>query len=290
MTPLPEGWTQEHQGHLEAMMAARLEEDAHIRWLVSAELRTFLPSYVQAEEEAAAAVKIAFEALRQPESDLAAMDKQIGEVTGECGTWERKLGDSSAALRVEAHARFAGWSHELDVLHAERAELDAEAEVLRDAWKVAVAELRHASTERAALETNIEDFPYWGLGSATDAYQVWRANAGHLVPLLLRGEEGVQEWDAAIAWMDDLCLRSGYRTDHLPTYAERYREAMRNHLAATDSTQPAPSAGEVMRGTEAYARSQARVPSDNWEYVPHVNPLRASPDPAKVYQPLRNIR
>lgn len=289
----PEGWTDEHQQHLEAMLAARKAEDENIRWLVSKELEKFLPEYVEAEEQAAEKVQACYAALRDPESDLAAIDRQLGEVEGQCVSWEAKLTDSAAEMRVEAHSRFTAWDNELRMLNQDREKLLLEVvDPLRDAYASARAELNHAVNERLAVEMNIRDFPYWGLGHKTDAYQVWRANAGHLIPVLMAGDERVPEWLAAFDWMDILCIRSGYRSEgRIPTLAEETKLAVENYLAASSSTQQAPSMGEIMAQGQAHAKSQRRVPSDHWEYAPQVNPVRANPpDPAMRYQPLRNIK
>jgi hypothetical protein len=243
----PEGWTEEHQQHLEEMQSARMAEDKHIRWLVSKELEKYLPEYIEAEEQAAELVRVSYEALQSPESDLAAIDKQVGEVEGACISWEAKLTDSAAEMRVEAHRRFTDWNHELRLLNQDRDKLLLdEVEPLRAAYAEARAKLAHATSEREAIELNISDCPYWGNGHLTDAYQVWRADAGHLVPVLLRGEEGVPEWDAAFAWMDRLCARSGYRTEgRIPTRAEETKRAIENYLAADSSVQPAPNAMDL---------------------------------------------
>lgn len=286
------GWTDEHQEHLEAMLAARKAEDEHIRWLVSKELEKFLPEYVEAEQEAAEKVQACYAALRDPETDLAAIDKQIGEVEGQCVSWEAKLTDNVAEMRVEAHTRWSAWNNELRMLYADREAQLAVVEPLRDAHAAARAKLNHATNERSAVEMNISDFPYWGLGHKTDAYQVFRANSGHLVPVLLAGDEAHMEWLAAFDWMDRLCIRSGYRSEgRIPTLAEETKLAVENYLAASSSTQQAPSMGEIMSQTQAHAKSQRRVPPDHWEYAPQVNPVRANPpDPAMRYQPLRNIK
>lgn len=287
----PEGWTAEHQEHLEGIVAARKAEDKHVRWLVSRELEKILPAYAEAEEQAAEKVQAAYEALRDPESDLAAIEKEIQEVTGQCISWESKLTDSKAAMRVEAHARWSGWNNELDLLHSDREKLLRSAELLRDAYAMAKAELAKATSEREGLEHNIRAFPYWGLGHLTDSYQVWRANAGHLVPLLLSGDTTDMEWHAAFDFMDRLCARSGYRTEgRVPTNAEQTKRAMENYLAANSSVQSAPGMTDIMSQTQAGVKSMQKVPPDHWEYAPQVNPNRAAPDPSRAYQPLRNIR
>jgi hypothetical protein len=64
------------------------------------------------------------------------------------------------------------------------------------------------------------------------------------VPVLISGDHGHPEWDAAIDLMDDLALSSGYRTDDL---AERLRqkgmEEARDFFARTP--EPAPSGQEI---------------------------------------------
>jgi|HubBroStandDraft_2_1064218.scaffolds.fasta_scaffold73624_2 hypothetical protein len=165
---IPEGWTPEHQKHLEARVAARQAEDEHVRWLVSRELEKYLPEYTEAEEQAAEKVQACYEALQSPESDLAAIDKQIGEVEGQCISWEAKLTDSAAALRVEAHRGFTDWDHELRLLHQDRDKLLLEVDPLRDAYADARAELAHATSEREAVELNISHIPYWGHGHKID--------------------------------------------------------------------------------------------------------------------------
>jgi hypothetical protein len=69
--------------------------------------------------------------------------------------------------------------------------------------------------------------------------------------------------------MDDLCLASGYRTDHLPQDADRHRQFWDNLRDAANPSEPAPSgrkvadaakiAMETAAVNEGLSKSSARI-------------------------------
>ena len=288
---IPADWTGEHQEHLEAMLAAREAEDAHIRWLVSDELKKYLPEYIAAETEAAEKVQACYLSLRSPESDLDLLEKEIGKAEGACIEWEAKLTNTVTELRVEAHRRWSDWDHELRMLYADREAQLKIVEPLRDAHAQARAELAHATLERETAEMNIIMFPFLGNGHKTASYQAWYADGGWLIPVLLSGNETHMEWLAAFEWLDRICIVSGYRSEgRIPTNAEDVKRAFENYAAANYSPQSAPGMTDIMGQTQASVKSMQPVPSDHWEFAPQVNPNRVQPDPSRAYQPLRNVR
>jgi len=96
------------------------------------------------------------------------------------------------------------------------------------------------------------------LAQATEAYTSLRMP--YLNEVLLRCDRESPEWDKAAAEFDELALRSGLRTDHLPTEAERAARALKySGMADASATppDPAPSAMEVKALETAYYENAA---------------------------------
>lgn len=93
------------------------------------------------------------------------------------------------------------------------------------------------------------------LGQATEMYASLRMP--QLAPMLLRNDRSSPEWDMAIRELWELCARSGYRTDDLPSAAEQMARAMTSEMASAETTPlpPAPSAAELKMIDELHHES-----------------------------------
>ena len=95
-------------------------------------------------------------------------------------------------------------------------------------------------------------------------FRAWFMEMGKFVPVLLLGDRSNFLWDAAWDFMDTVCLRSCYRTDHLPTDAEQVRRSIDNYVAARQNAPSAPSGAEVMN-LDALKMQEGLVPKDHVE-------------------------
>jgi hypothetical protein len=101
------------------------------------------------------------------------------------------------------------------------------------------------------------------LAQGTGAYTSFRAL--HLAPVLMRNDRESPEWPMAIAQMDELAMRSAYRTDHLPSNAEQAARAMTSAMPdASTVVAPAPNAAEVM-AADALKIANAAMPASKIE-------------------------
>jgi hypothetical protein len=67
------------------------------------------------------------------------------------------------------------------------------------------------------------------MGQQTKAFSAWWLESGAFVPVLLAGNRNHYTWQAAWDFMDVIALRSGWRSDHLPTDAEQIRRSIEHY-------------------------------------------------------------
>ncbi len=94
------------------------------RALVVLELHGILTGLAAAEDQPAAALRTAVEALAGPLARLAEMDEGIRTAERKCAAWSERLADTNPDKRAEARAHFAEWSAEVDRLRAERDDVE----------------------------------------------------------------------------------------------------------------------------------------------------------------------
>ncbi len=239
--------TSEQKEHLEAMLAAIAEVAKHRDWLIADELRGRLPEFEEAEAKAAARVRELWEALKEPEAELARLNEDIAQAEGEAGEYHKRL-DAADKIseRVAARAWWLEWSAQLDSLNEKKAILERELEPVREAYEKAKTDADDARVKREAFELNVA-IPLFGLGQGTNAFRAWHLEMGAFIPVLLSMDRGHFLWDAGYKFLDVVCLRSGYRTDHLPTDAENIKRSIENYAASKQKADVAPSGQEVMR-------------------------------------------
>jgi hypothetical protein len=260
----------ERQQHLGEYMRLSAEADSHLKWMVRDELKDMLPDFEQSEREAAELMQSRYSALQPLEADLAEIRKQIAGAEARVAEERAKLTSKDYDFDTNAYAvdDYRIYSNERDRLYSYRDKLEVEIGPFRAAVEEARTGLVKAKSEREAIELNIKKYPHWGLGFKTSAYR-WRADFGHLIPILMAGNSSHPEWDAAWQWMDTLCVKSGYRSEgRIPTNAEQAKQALENWMASNSSTQPAPSMVEIISQGQIHAANLQPQPPNFEHRVP----------------------
>jgi hypothetical protein len=268
--------------HLKALAAAMTSVDQAVKVLITEELTGLRPGLEQAVQDAAHRLRDATAALVLPEQQIAGMDAEITAAEAKAADWEAKTSDAVTEVRVEARRWFTAWNEELERLRQKRSQMGAALHPFTEERDKAKDALAQAEAALAGFELNLEA-PYLGMGRQTAAYRAYRVVMGTLTPVLLAGDDSHPEWDVALSLMDDLCLASGYRTDHLPQDAGHHRRYWDNFRDAANPPEPAPSGLEVAEAAKAAVRNVAvnealsKSPSRIDDYR-----KRAVPKPAEV--------
>jgi hypothetical protein len=244
--------------HLKELAEALAAVDRATMQLIVDELAEAMPALEEEQRKAAESLREACAALRKPEQLLAELDEELGRVTGQAAEWQGRLSSLRAEDRVEARVRFQAWSEELDRLREKRVFADQDLQPYYDARTKTQAGLELAqSAKRGLVWAMIAPFES-AAGQGTTAYVAYRMP--RLSYVLLAGDRDHPEWDVALAELEELCLRSAYRTDHLPSNAEQMARSMTAQMpdAAASMADPVPSAVDVI-ASDAVAVANAGV-------------------------------
>jgi hypothetical protein len=230
---------------LARLAKAMAEQEGVTAALIYLELGELYTGLEASEEQAAAALGDALAALAEPKAELDRLDRAIADAEGTCVRWSHILSDADPDTRADARIRYQEWSSETVARRARRN--DAERgyrELFADrADKRTRLQVVQAAKQRV-LKAQLNPFGD-ELAQATEAYIAYRMP--HLNMVLLRCDRESPEWEKAAAEFEELALRSGLRTDHLPTDAEMAARALKAGMAdaATTPPDPAPSAADV---------------------------------------------
>ena len=239
--------TESARGKLIQQLAdAQREQETATMGLIQLELDETLAGLAAAEDQAAAALRTAVEALDGPLARLEEMDQGISKAEGRCVEWSQQLADADPDTRARARSHFTEWTAEVDKLRAERDEAERGYRPLFEDRERCRKDLRMMQGGKRVLAGGMLD-PFGELGQQTRAYEAYRML--HLNHVLLRNDREDPEWDMAIAELRELCLRSGYRTTDLPTDAELAARALEmSGMADAMATppDPAPNGQEVL--------------------------------------------
>lgn len=244
--------------HLAAFFDAdRALKDA-VGQLIADELLSRVPEYEAWLDAAAVNVEAAWNARQGPEGIAAGLDADIARGEAQHAEWTAKLASPDISERVNARAYALSWETELGLLREKRQQAQLDLLPYAGAHREAKEELARATAETETLRANVA-VPFLGLGQRTFAYHVFRQQLGGVAAVLL-GDPGAGEFDAAMGFMDELCLSSGYRTDHLLRDSDLSRALWREvELRASDP--PVPSGREIMGVDAARAVDVARSPA-----------------------------
>jgi len=264
--------------------------------LIVDELAEVWPALEDAEEKAAEALREALAALEAPERAIADLNAEIAHAEAELATWRKQLADGDVAARVTARTWIAEWEAEVAALTAKRDYAAAGMLPLIDARNLARADLELVQGAKNGLAVSMLD-PYGPVGQGTTAYVSYRMP--RLAYVLLAADRAHPEWEVACTELRELCIsamRGGYDVGRdLPDYAEVAFRAMTAGMAdaMTTAPDPAPSAVEVVKQTEAHFENMAlqarpvhvsdiddrraaqpvRTPARNYMAVPRVKDL-----------------
>ena len=231
---------------------AQREQEEATMGLIQLELDEILTGLAAAEDQAAAALRTALEALDGPLARLAEMDAGISAAEGRCVEWSQQLADADPDTRAEARSHFTEWSAEIDSLRAERDEAERGYRPLFEEREQCRKNLGVMQGGKRVLAAGMLD-PFGELGQQTKAYEAYRQL--HLNHVLLRNDREDPEWDMALAELRELCLRSGYRTTDLPTDAEMAARALQmSGMADALTTPPDPSPSMMEIISHGYGR------------------------------------
>lgn len=204
------------------------------------------------QEKAAKRLSQAVEAMGGPNAHLVTLDRDIAHAESRSAEYGKLLDSADPDERAQARWRKSEWDAELDSLRQKRQSAHEDMLPFIAEWDKAKADLKAADEALTGLALNMAD-PFKGVvAQGTPAYQVWRKQSGNLVPLLLANDRDNPEFQQAVNLLEQCCLRSGYRTDNLPTNAEQLANALAE-LAGTPEI--APSGAEVMAQTGAVAEN-----------------------------------
>ena len=233
--------------------------DLAARNLIADELRfRVLPQYQERENEAGEALAEAVAALKEPENHLAALEEEIAGAEAEAAQKRAQLDSGEFSVKVAARAWLAEYGNEVAALREKHRQQTDAIYPLRQARDQAQVRLDEAFRARRGLEQNCSPvWAYFALGPSTMAYKTYRVVAGALAPVLASGNSDYYEWDAGIAWLEFLCERTGFRTDHLPKDSERYRRQWDDILAQANPPQPPLTGAEVIGQMHARYESAA---------------------------------
>ena len=230
---------------------ARADADAAVMCLIYLELGEVLTALDAREDQAAAALREASDALTAPQAAVDAIAAEIVKAEGRAAEWLAKLDpDKPADERAQARIHFAEWDADITRLCQKRDWAEAEMQPLverRDHARKVLADLQAAKQGVIRAQLNPFGSP---VAQATQAYIGYRMPYLNLI--LIANDRESPEWETAIAELEECCLRSAYRTDHLIGHAEQQARAMTSAMAdvSTSPPPPAPSAVELGKQLE----------------------------------------
>jgi hypothetical protein len=209
------------------LAAAERQAENLAGMLVQRELvKVVLPGYAEAEAAAGREYSAALAALREPGDRIGELKEEIAKADEEFVSWRDDLDNEKIGARVAARTALASWREEMDALTAKLAVLEAEIQPLRLAAAEAKTRLDRANEDHELAKFNAGS-PFaalLGYGQDTDSFRTFWLRGGHFVKVLLSGNTIHAAWNASCAFMDELALRSGWRSDHLPKEADYWRE------------------------------------------------------------------
>ena len=256
--------TQPTRGELmERLAKAEAEREAVVMGLIVLELQELLTGLEASEDQAAAHLRETADALTGPLAVLASIEADIIAAEGKCNQWSALLSDETPPdKRARVRVFYEEWSREVTALKSRRdfaeSGFQSAFEARDQARKVLTAV---QAGKRAVVYAMLDPFGS-SIAQGTQAYEAFRMP--QLVPVLLANDRESPEWDKAVAELEELCLRSAYRTDHLPGEAEQMARAMTAAMTPPDAALaeavagPVPSAGEL-KVLDAVARESARL-------------------------------
>ena len=207
-------------GKLAPLAAALNQVDREIRLLITAELQETLTSAQVMEALAADRVRAAQKALDAPQARISELDAQIGDAEAERAKLESDAVQGDREFRVKVRQMIPVIDEDIALLAAEKRRLEAEIMPLVAEHAEAKRDLGEAHENVALVEVSMS-FPFLGLGQQTLPYSM-REHYG-LCSVLMEGNRDHPEWNAGIRFLEKLCLRTGYRTDGLPSEAEQVK-------------------------------------------------------------------
>jgi integrase len=193
-----------------AIVALDIKREQLVADAIGAELLQLEEFYDQNITEKSDLARDAIKALEQPQSELAALEREIQAVQGKAAHWEARMDGKPAELRVEAHRRFDDWNQELSQLEAKRDQLERDLEPLTE----------HASETRRAAEDAVMGKVVWTaaiqnpfthhLGQITESYVQFRIPM--LVETAVANDRENPEHEQCIKLARLLALVTGFRT------------------------------------------------------------------------------
>jgi hypothetical protein len=220
--------------------------DHAVRQLIADELSEHYSSFEAAEEKAAGRLAEAIAALVLPEQELARIDEEIERAQAHLGDWETQLNDSWLETRVEANKYVSAYQDEITRLEQKRTQATEAIQVFYDERNAASKAVELAQDAKLGMAVQLAH-PYGEVGRGTSAYAAFRMRAGGLIPILLSGDTTHPEFKVAWEFMDEICERSGYRTEgRIPSDAEKCKESWDRIYDQHQPQEAAPSMGQVM--------------------------------------------
>jgi hypothetical protein len=252
---------------------------ATVAALIYTRLSGYLTGLEAAEEQEAAALADAYEALAEPRAHLAGLDKTVTAAEGKCVEWSHLLSDDDPDVRASARNHYDEWSAEVGKRRAIRDEAERGYPDLFEAEELAKRNMRYIQLQKESVKQQRLNPFGSDLGMATDEYKDLRRR--QLGDVLLRGQRDNPEWDQAMAQLRTWCLHAGYRGEDLPDPGKVNAEAMTAAMAnsADAVADPAPSARDLMKQDQVVAANAALQQSPS-----RIDDFRGPPPPREVPQ------
>lgn len=246
--------------------------------LIYLRLSGYITGLEAAEEQNAAALADAYEALTGPRAHLAALDESIAAAEGRCVEWSHLLSGEDPDVRANARNHYDEWSAEVDKRRAARDEAERGYRDLFEAEERCKRAVRHIQLQKASVQMQRLNPFGSDLGQATDEYTDLRRR--QLGDVLMLGQRDHPEWPQAMTWLRMLCLHAGYRGEDLPDPGQINAEAMTAAMAdpANAVADAVPSAADVMKQTEVDVLNATAGPSRIDDYRHGPGPRREVPE------------
>lgn len=237
------------------LFAAMTYVEKAVEDLIADELRDGLPGLEAAEATAAAGLQAAAEALSEPQHALDAVEKEIQAAEAKAAEFQAKMDDDVLETRVESRRWHSEWSEEISRLRKKRDFAQEQMQPLLLVRDEAKKVLHDATFALKLREANI-DFPLLADGGYTGAFEFFYANMGHLIPVLIHGEDNPL-YDRALQWLDHFCERTGYRTEgRISEKSDMLRKFWDDYYSKHQHPDPVPDGMEDIRLLQVDAMNQ----------------------------------
>lgn len=246
------------------ILQALADADRLTKAAIVAELEPLRSQYEDALEVAAKALAEAYELLLPARSMIDQIDAKIAEFQVKAEEYKAAADDPGIEFEDIITASFYadGFAVHIRKLQDHRAELSEELRRLEDEHVQAKNAHHNAQTELNVYELNLQN-PYLHLGQRTTSYAAFRIGSFGLW-LAMLNDTHQSEKDAFYAGLDEIAVKTGYRTENLDERMRRRAleqelQELRDNFPGAEKTF-APSGQDIVN--ELHHRMQNQFAGD----------------------------